>query len=945
MPSAERKPVTFSARPEEMVTLDSENIKNFMPAHKNVRLEDYLDYPIFCLPSDRMGVGTMFVGPDGQKIPVDSQGQGGRGFMYLYEDGGWAFSKINPAKSFMTRVREIAGGRDHALVGITIMSDINHLNSVFGQLSLAQAYEAVIRSGHVSKEQMRDHLQFAMAKVANQKYGADAYNKQKTKLLGKKGEYKLPEDIRKALLSIDSPDSYKQVILDRKINFDISPQIVDKFTQVGSKIKPDDQKKFNIDVESVARDVADPELVGQPNGQVVALLKVPVNQEPKKVDFHLSYPWQVKGEAIGFLDQFKALKDLTSDKRVYYPDGSIRYGQPLQAVLPAFDKVNPALYMPNYKPMLDAKVDNISGLVMPKIKQDKFSPQQFKAKLGEVKGAKEMAEDLGLLDYLEGKKSVTKDEIDQFISDNRKSIMLKIENGYGKYEGSQMEGGEHTGYNEILFYLPQSDQYIYPDASGGHWMSDRILMHMRTTKRQLDDGSVSDEYPVSFHIEEMQSDWHQYGRGEGYADPKDVKKVSNAEAKIENLENKLNLERDKTYEKLQSSVESFITKHALEINKTGDVISELSANQYQTSPVLKASKSKEYKKFIEVDSRLNGILASIEDQSSWFRDVISHIDDKTKKIEAQEIANRAKKQKRKLEDILDEWEETRELIASKVANSVKKINDEIHLLEDAVEKYESSKQSPAPFKNSWQHRAFADAVQMAVEQGHTYLTWTTGKRSAEMANLDNTFHSVEVRYTKKGFLEPDGSNKYSIHALPKDNVGSIKKSLSEEELKDLIGKDYAQEAITRLEKSDKPITANKVELTNILVPHKGRRLLYDTILPGVAKRIAKTLGTRPPTKAKMITREWGVVPQKVGDKARHITQEVWVMELPIGKEKLHELPLYMPSMMPQQNIPQANTNIMNRLQSEYFLSPKMSISPSKASQARDLEPENSYFKN
>ena len=57
MPSAERKPVTFSARPEEIITLDAENIKNFMPAHKNVRLEDYLDYPIFALASDRVGVG------------------------------------------------------------------------------------------------------------------------------------------------------------------------------------------------------------------------------------------------------------------------------------------------------------------------------------------------------------------------------------------------------------------------------------------------------------------------------------------------------------------------------------------------------------------------------------------------------------------------------------------------------------------------------------------------------------------------------------------------------------------------------------------------------------------------------------------------------------------------------------------------------------------------
>ena len=64
----------------------------------------------------------------------------------------------------------------------------------------------------------------------------------------------------------------------------------------------------------------------------------------KKVDFHLSYPWQIKGEAIGFLDQFKALKDLTSNKKVFDKYGNVG-GQPLQVVMPVFDKLNPTLYM------------------------------------------------------------------------------------------------------------------------------------------------------------------------------------------------------------------------------------------------------------------------------------------------------------------------------------------------------------------------------------------------------------------------------------------------------------------------------------------------------------------------------------------------------------------------------------------------------------------------
>jgi hypothetical protein len=578
---------------------------------------------------------------------------------------------------------------------------------------------------------------------------------------------------------------------------------------------------------------------------------------------------------------------------------------------------------------------------MPKIKQDKFSPQQFKAKLGEVKGAKEMAEDLGLLDYLEGKKSVTKDEIDQYISDNRKSIMLKMENGYDKYEGTQMEGGKYFEYDEILYELPESSKYPFPDVSGGHFDNDRVLMHMRKTKRMLDDGSGGEEgYPMSYHIEEMQSDWHQFGRGEGYADPAKIREVYETELGLKKLRKERKEIATKAMETYRPEIDQFFSDNKSKAYRFIKKITKLSGVDQE--PLFNGS-------FDKIENRLNGFYSFLNAERQKIKRAQGSTNNRPLKLKYQDLTNTLESE---LNPLMDGFTDLRTKVFKEVNSKTTKIDEKISRLETITDKVEQQiesgefGQSPAPFKNSWQHRALADAVQMAVEQGHTYLTWTTGKRSAEMARLDNTFESVEVRYTKKGYLKPDGSNKYAINAVGKDQFGenTIRKSLSEEELKDLIGKDYAQEAITRLEKSDKPNTANKVELTDIVVPHKGRRLLYDSILPSIAKRIAKTLGTRPPTKAKIILQENAIVPER-GQKAGHKMQEVWVMELPVGKEKLHELQLYMPSMMPQQNIPQANTNIMNRLQSEYFLSPKMKIGASKASQARDLEPENSYFKN
>ena len=118
----------------------------------------------------------------------------------------------------------MAGDRDEVLVGIIVLSEINHLNSVFGQLSLAQAYE-MLRSGHISKDQMRDHLQSVMTKVAIQKYGKDVfYTKDDPKkgikkgdIKHKEGEYKISKKYRDMLLSIDSVDEYKNQILKKPI--------------------------------------------------------------------------------------------------------------------------------------------------------------------------------------------------------------------------------------------------------------------------------------------------------------------------------------------------------------------------------------------------------------------------------------------------------------------------------------------------------------------------------------------------------------------------------------------------------------------------------------------------------------------------------------------------------------------------------------------------------
>ena len=160
---------TVKAKGDEVVRLDPETLRLFMPASEKVNLQDYADRPMITLTSDRLGVGEMFTGPKGKKKAVPVEAQGGRGFMHIFNGGGWAFKGKQAADNFMTRVRQIAGKDDSALVGITILSDLNHLKSAYGQLAYANALRAAIDTGTITEGSANRHIRAIMKAIKESK--------------------------------------------------------------------------------------------------------------------------------------------------------------------------------------------------------------------------------------------------------------------------------------------------------------------------------------------------------------------------------------------------------------------------------------------------------------------------------------------------------------------------------------------------------------------------------------------------------------------------------------------------------------------------------------------------------------------------------------------------------------------------------------------------------
>jgi hypothetical protein len=138
-----------------------------MPASDKVRLEDYADRKIIALAADRMGIGQMTVGPKGAKRDLSVLGQGGRGFMNIFNGGGWAFSDQSTADRFIGRLKKDADPNGNVIVGITVQSPINHLKNQTGQLAYLEAMQAAIDSKTITKRAADSQIAAMSSAIVN----------------------------------------------------------------------------------------------------------------------------------------------------------------------------------------------------------------------------------------------------------------------------------------------------------------------------------------------------------------------------------------------------------------------------------------------------------------------------------------------------------------------------------------------------------------------------------------------------------------------------------------------------------------------------------------------------------------------------------------------------------------------------------------------------------
>lgn len=137
----------------------------------------------------------------------------------------------------------------------------------------------------------------------------------------------------------------------------------------------------------------------------------------------------------------------------------------------------------------------------------------------------------------------------------------------------------------------------------------------------------------------------------------------------------------------------------------------------------------------------------------------------------------------------------------------------------------------APFKTSWHELSLKRAIQEAAEKGYDQIAFTTGKTQAERYDLSKQVDYID--YVK------EGEDNYLLAVVGKDGQGINlpKETFTAAELENYVGKDVAQ----RIVKGEGQADGGRTTLRgpNLQVGGGGMKGFYDNILPKSLDKLGK----------------------------------------------------------------------------------------------------------
>jgi len=464
------------------------------------------------------------------------------------------------------------------------------------------------------------------------------------------------------------------------------------------------------------------------------------------------------------------------------------------------------------------------------IKQEKGSGDQFLAQIKKAAGVKEEEISwIGLDEFLKGKKSVTKQEMLDFIEANSVEIEevtlgdvlpegfeLREENGYfvtyspegnevafnsdrataekqleaarrayskkTKYGDYTLPGGEN--YREVLLTLPSKDGvkisgYIIPEDEDA---TDSILHDVSSAGLEdLDYGRTTDRGDDEIiEFTDLTSSQH-----------KEIRQIARDSGQVFIESKKEGVE------------ETYSTTH---FPDQENILAHVRLND-------------------RTDADGNKVLFIEEIQSDWHQEGRKRGYKKDIKI----LQQKSKKAKAHFENWIKEnptespsaWREQNPEMSNDVYEFSLQESNKIQQVPDA------------PLKKTWHEMALRRVIQMASEQGYDSIAWTTGEQQNDRFDLSKQVDEVNAARVESGI--------YSVDVYKNGNLVS-QKNLSGSELEGFIGKDLAQKIIDNEDVQSGFVTSFSGQ--DLKVGGEGMKGFYDKIIPKYAKKFGKKFGAK-----------------------------------------------------------------------------------------------------
>jgi hypothetical protein len=153
----------------------------------------------------------------------------------------------------------------------------------------------------------------------------------------------------------------------------------------------------------------------------------------------------------------------------------------------------------------------------------------------------------------------------------------------------------------------------------------------------------------------------------------------------------------------------------------------------------------------------------------------------------------------------------------------------------------------APFKDTWYQLALKRALRYAADNGYDRVGLTTGKQQAERYDLAKQINELSYKKIEDDLTLSLGDGPYyEVSAIDKNNSPVLKKQVTEKELPNLVGKEMAKKIING-EGSGYPdgsISSGSKVFTGIdlQVGGEGMKKYYDDVYPKFLEKYGKKWG-------------------------------------------------------------------------------------------------------